>query len=353
MRIAYEETGFELDAAGSARAARGLREALRARDDVELLEIAQPGSGGGRVRRGLERELTWFPWRLPRAARSRGADLLHCPMPLAPPVPFGLPTVVTVGDALPWTNPEWMTRAHALHARLVMRGALRRAAAVIVPSQYTRSQLVAAVGGLDAARVHVTPWGLEPQFTPGPGPAGRGPYLLTVGTLQPRKNLEGALAAFERLDDAGHRLLVVGASGWREDELRARLDASPARERVELLGRVSDEELVTLYRGAACLLFPSLAEGFGLPLTEAMACGTPVVAADAGSLPEVAGGAAALADPHDPDALAAAVRDVLAHREAWRARGLERAATFTWAACAEATVDVYREVTARTRRIAS
>jgi glycosyltransferase involved in cell wall biosynthesis len=219
--------------------------------------------------------------------------------------------------------------------------ALRRAAAVIVPSQYTRDELLGALPDLDPGRVAVTPWGVDERFSPGPGPEGRGQYLLAVGTLQPRKNLEAVLAAFERLGRE-HTLVVVGARGWRDEGLMAKLE----RDRVEVHGHVGDDELVTLYRGAACLVFPSLAEGFGFPLLEAMACGTPVVCADAGSLPEVAGGAAHTVPPHDHDALATAVADVLADPAPWRERGLARAAEFTWERCAEQTVRVYRDAAA-------
>jgi glycosyltransferase involved in cell wall biosynthesis len=186
--------------------------------------------------------------------------------------------------------------------------------------------------------VVVTPWGIDTRFSPGPGPKGPGPYLLAVGTMQPRKNLEAALATFERLS-GDYRLVVVGGRGWRDNSVTKQL----TRDRVELLGRVGDDELVSLYRGAACLLFPSLAEGFGFPLLEAMACGTPVVCAKAGSLPEVAGGAARTVPPHDHDALAAAAAEVLADPAPWRERGLARAAEFTWKRCAEQTVRVYRE----------
>jgi glycosyltransferase involved in cell wall biosynthesis len=351
VRIAFEQTGFELDAAGSARAARGLQAALEARPDVELVPIRQPGAVGSRLRRGLARELTWFPLRLPRRARALGVDVLHCPMPLAPPRRHPVPTVVTLGDAIPWTNPRWLTPAHALHARLVLAPALRQAAAVVVPSKHTRSELLRVVRGLDPERVVVTPWGVDERFSPGRGPEGATPYLLAVGTLQPRKNLQAAVAALERLD-TDHRLVVVGPRGWHDDALMARL----RRDRVEVLGHVSDAELVTLYRGAACLVFPSLSEGFGFPLVEAMACGTPVVCADAGSLPEVAGDAALIVPPHDHAALATAVAAVIADPAPWRERGRARAATFSWARCADQTMSVYREAAARrprSHRIAS
>ena len=353
MRVAYEQTGLELDATGSARAARELRAALAARSDVALVDVAQPPGRGGRVARGLARELTWFPLRLGHAARRAGADVLHCPMPLAPPLPHPTPTVVTVNDAIPWDHPEWLTRAHALHARLVLAPALRRAAAVVVPSAHTRERLLARVRGLDPGVVTVIPYGLGPQFSPGEAGPGE-PFLLAVGTLQPRKNVEAALAAFERLvaDGLEQRLTIAGGRGWRDAALLERIAASPAAARIDRVGHVSDAELLALYRGASCLLYPSRAEGFGFPPLEAMACGTPVVAARAGSLPEVVGDAAPLVDPDDVAGLADAVAAVLAQPAPWRERGLAQAARFSWPACAEATVAVYRRA-ARTRRMPS
>jgi glycosyltransferase involved in cell wall biosynthesis len=354
VRVAYEQTGLELDATGSARAARELRGALEARDDVEIVPVAHPPGRGGRIARGLERELTWFPLRLPRAVRRTGAALLHCPMPLAPPLPHPTPTVVTINDAIPWDHPEWLTRENALHARFVLAPALRRALGVIVPSEHTRERLVRAVRGLDPEAIAVTPYGIGPQFTPGPA-VEREPFLLAVGTLQPRKNLETALRAFERLvaDGLDHRLTIAGGRGWRDASLLERIASSPARDRIDRVGHVSDAELLDLYRSAACLLYPSRAEGFGFPPLEAMACGTPVVAAAAGSLPEVVGDAAPLVDPVDAAGLAAAVSSVLNDTPLWRERGLARAMTFSWARCAELTVAAYDDAIARSRRSAS
>ena len=179
-----------------------------------------------------------------------------------------------------------------------------------------------------------------------PGDRRAGDYLLAVGTLQPRKNLEAAFAAFERLERTDLRLVVAGARGWGDEAVVARARRSAAAARIQLAGRVGDAELVELYRNAACLVFPSRGEGFGFPALEAMACGTPVVAARSGSLPEVLGDAAPLVDPDDVHGLVDAVEQVLADPQPWRDRGLARAAGFTWARCAEETVAVYRSAIA-------
>jgi alpha-1,3-rhamnosyl/mannosyltransferase len=257
------------------------------------------------------------------------------------------PLVVTVHDDLPWSHPEWMSRANVLQHRLVVERALPRAAAVLTVSEATRRALLARFA-LDPARVSVAPHGVDPVFTPGPaGETGvPAPYLLAVGTLQPRKGLDTALAAFERCAAAGapHHLVVAGARGWRDDAIVARFARSPVRDRVHLLGAVPDARLVSLLRGAALLLVPSRYEGFGLPALEGMACGTPVVAADATSLPGVIGDAGELVPPGDDAAWGERIGALLAdpaRRASMRERGLARAATFTWARCAERTVVAY------------
>jgi alpha-1,3-rhamnosyl/mannosyltransferase len=347
VKIAYETTGLQLDASGVARYVRGLRAALHERGDLEVQDLDQPtGWLRGRLARGLTRELLWFPVGLGRRAREAGADLLHCPGHVGPPRNPGLPLVVTIFDLMALEHAEWFTRANAAHVRLVWPRILRQADTVIVAARFTRERLLARFEWLDAERVHVVPCGVDARFTPGAGAHRQRPYVLTVGQLQPRKNLEAAVGAFELVARAHpeHELVVVGARGWRDDALLAQMQASPVANRIVLAGRVTDDEPVALYRGADCFIFPSRYEGFGFPPLEAMACGAPVVCSDATSLPEVVGDAGLLVDAGDTDATAAAVGSVLGDRD--RAaelgrRGRARAAAFTWAACAEATVAAY------------
>lgn len=351
LRVAFDTTGLELDAGGSARAIATLRAQLERRDDVELLQMAhrgQPGSGLRRVLRGLHRELVYMPIQLPRRAAAAGADLLHCPVGVAS-TRSRVPLVVTVNDVMALEHPDWFTRANALQQRLVLPRAVAAAANVIVPSHYTRERLLAK-SRIDPWRVDVVPYGVGPPFAPGRAdPAAlerlgvKSPYVLTVGTLQPRKNIPAALTAFERATAEGspHTLVVAGARGWRDDAVAGML----RKPRIHLLGAVEDEQLVELYRGADCLVFPSLYEGFGFPVLEAMACGTPVVCSDRTSLPEVADDAAVLVDPDDGAAFAAALTEVLsspARRSELAESGLARAREFSWSRCADLTAAVYR-----------
>ena len=351
MRAGLELTVLELDRGGIARSARRLADELAGREDIELVTFAQRGALRGRVARGAARELAWLPLELPRRARRARLDVLHCPSPLVPARPVGVPLVVTVHDVLAWAHPEWMGRENVLQHRLVLQRVLARAQMVLTSSQFTAGELRERFG---LERVAVAPLGVDAAFSPA-GERGvdgvDGPYLLAVGTLQPRKDLETALAAFEHCATAGapHALVVAGARGWHDEATVARLLASPFAARIHLLGHVGEDALVRALRGADALLFPSRHEGFGLPPLEAMACGTPVVAVNATAVPEVTGDAAVLVEPGDAGAFAGATMALLddpAQRAALRARGLARAAPFTWARHTDLTVAAYREAAA-------
>lgn len=357
MKIAFELTALELDHGGTARAIERLQAELERDRRIDLLPLRQPPSGGGRIARGLLREGLYFPRRLPRAAVASGADLLHCPAAVSPGR-CKLPLAITIHDAIAWRHPEWLGRANVLHQRTLVKHALQRADAVITSSQHSRRDLIEHAG-VSEDRIVAIPLGVDERFTPGEASDTRlaalgvtRPYLLTVGTLQPRKNLETALAAFERLSPEHPELTLViaGSRGWRDDELVERLSRSAVHDRIVRTGQLADAELIELYRGARCFLMPSRYEGFGLPPLEAMACGAPVVASDASSLPEVVGDAAVLVAPDDIDGFAAAGARILgddAEYESLRARGLAHAAGFTWAKTADATVAVYERLLGR------
>jgi glycosyltransferase involved in cell wall biosynthesis len=172
-------------------------------------------------------------------------------------------------------------------------------------------------------------------------------YLLFVSTIEPRKNLTRLLAAFERVHMARltDALVVVGKRGWLYEDFFAAVEHSPSRKAVIFPGYVADADLPAIYAGAQALAFPSLFEGFGLPVLEAMACGTPVVCSNSSSLPEIAGNAAFLVDPLDADALADVLGRMLQDgslREQLRERGLAQATQFSWERAAPETVAVYR-----------
>jgi glycosyltransferase involved in cell wall biosynthesis len=324
---------------GSGIYVRRLLEALRRAlsDGHELWAL----SDGGR-----RPEVWWEQVTLPRLLRSRRAALVHSPDSFLP-LRRDCPGVVTVHDLGFEQIPGEMRRTTDWKYKTLVPRATRSAELVICPSQFTANDVVARYG-VPPDKVRVIPE--APALTASPGANETatvdGPYLLAVGDLRPKKNLPRLIEAYRMLRREGlpHRLLVAGA-----DDLGAgamlRRQAGP--EPVELLGFVDDARLDALLRGADALIVPSLYEGFGLVVLDAMARGCPTVLAREGALPETGGDAAAYFDPGDPSDIAAAMRTVVDDR-AWRMRlreaGLARASEFSWERTAAETIAVYEEL---------
>ena len=315
--------------AGTARWVKGLRGELDARDDVSVTPLSW--GGPGRLT-AVARDVLWYPALLPRTASRTGVDVLHCTIFRAPPR-AKVPTLLTVHDLAVLRHPEVFPLWTRLYARTALRPTVRAVDRVIAVSEFSKRETV-ALTGIDAERVDVVPSGVEPVFT-AEGPAAEGEYALAVGTVEPRKNLPRAIEAAGR---AGLELRVVGDPGWG--------DVTIAGAHVRRLGFVPDEELAALYRGARCLVFPSLYEGFGIPAAEAMACGTPVVTSEQSAMAEIVGEAGVLVDPLDPGSIAAGIEVADRRRDELRRLGLERAGLYTWARAAEAAVAAYRKALA-------
>ncbi len=265
MRVGVDISPLVQTRAGTARVVRGLLAALRDRPglDLELLSFGGPGRLSSVVR-----DAVWYPVRLGRL--SRGLDVLHCTT-FRGPAGTETPTVVTVHDLAILRAPEAFPRWHRLYGTAGLTRVLRAADAVVAVSEFTKGEVV-ELAGVPAERIRVVPNGVDPVFTPG-GPRADGEYVLAVATLEPRKNLGRAVEAAR---EAGVDLRVVGARGWGGVEVDG------------WVGEVPDAELAALYRGATCVLYPSLYEGFGLPVVEAMACGAPVVTSRGTAMEEVA-----------------------------------------------------------------
>jgi glycosyltransferase involved in cell wall biosynthesis len=279
-------------------------------------------------------------WSLPRALNALRPRLAHFQY-VIPPLYRG-PAVVMVHDLSFERMPQLMGYQDRLALRTLVPLSVRRADRVLTVSEWSRADIVDCYG-LEPERVVVTGGGLDPAFTRTGDRPDRPPYLLFVGALQPRKGPIVALDALARLSE-DLQLVMVGPVKRGFGEVRATMDRLRLGSRVELAGYVSKKDLAALYRGAACMIFPSHYEGFGLPVLEAMASGTPVVATTAGAIPEVAGDAAVLVPPGDADALAAGVQVAIADRDRLVAAGLDRARRFRWASVAQRTLDVYREL---------
>jgi glycosyltransferase involved in cell wall biosynthesis len=306
--------------AGTARHVNGLLGALTGRD-VEVTPLVFGGTGRAAT---VARDTWWYYRGLPRAAR--GLDVLHCTTfrgPLRAPLPF----TVTLHDLALLRHPGMFPRWHRLSGRAGIGRVGRAADRVLAVSEFTKREAIELLG-VRPERVTVIGNAVDPVFSP-EGPAAAGDYVLAVGTLEPRKNLRRVAAAADR---AGVELRVVGARGW------GGVDAAG------WLGEVADAELAALYRGARCFVFPSLYEGFGIPVLEAMACGAPVVTSAGGATEEVAGGAAVLVDPFDVDEIAAGVEQASARRDELRALGLARARDYSWTGVADAVEAVWGEL---------
>lgn len=321
MKVAIDTSPLVQTRAGTSRHVLGLLGELTGRPDLELVGVA--AGGNGRLAT-VRRDALWYPFRL--AGVSGRVDVLHCTTFRAPVSPRS-PLVVTVHDLAVVRHPETFPRWHRTTGALALRGGVRAADAVVAVSAFTRDELVALLD-VPRERIRIVPNGVDPVFVPD-GPAAEGDYVLAVGTLEPRKNLSVAVEA-ARL--AGAELRVAGAAGWGGVAAHG------------WVGEPTDAELAALLRGARCLVYPSLYEGFGLPVLEAMACGTPVVTSLGGATEEVAGAAAVLVDPRDPAAVAAGIEEADRRREELRAAGLVRAQSFTWRRSADLVEALWRDV---------
>jgi glycosyltransferase involved in cell wall biosynthesis len=377
LRVGLLGYGLDRPGSGIARYAVELGSALAAAEPGIQVVLLKPFSGEAAgwhhpveeiPLRGvgkLPAMMAWGPVAVAAAARRARLDVVPDPTGISP---FLLPRraapfarVVTIHDMVPFVHPETHARlTNALFKRYIPR-TLPFVDRIVTVSEASGRD-ISRFYRVPPARVLAVPNGVSPRFGPrsaaeiaavaeryGVSP----PYLLAVGALQARKNLETLFEAFARLraDGLSHRLVVVGRKMWKSEGIFQRLDALGLGEAVTLTGYVADHDLPALYAGAACFVFPSLYEGFGLPPLEAMACGTPVVVADTSSLPEVVDEAGVLVRPRDVAGFEAAIARVV-RDDAWARRlgerGRARSRRFTWEAAAEAHAALYREVAVAT-----
>jgi len=268
----------------------------------------------------------------PLRRRLRSADVVHYPFTIRVPS-VEAPSIVTLHDLQHLDLPQLFSRAERAFRSVYYHRSARAAQRVVVPSEFVRTGVVEHLG-LDEGRIRVIPHGIDhDRFSP--GPEERESFLLYPARAWLHKNHARLYEAFALLRRERPELRLVLTGGGH---------TGPAPGGVEVRGHVSPGELVSLYRRAGALVFPSRYEGFGQPVLEAMACGCPVACSDVPALVEIAGGAARTFAPDDAEAIAAAVRDVLADAGSYRERGLARAAAFTWEHAAARHEDVYREL---------
>lgn len=324
------------------------RQAQRMADGLRVRATGWP------THRPLAR-IVWEQAVQPVWARTEELDLLHS-LAFVSPLIRPCRTVVTIYDLSFVRFPGLFRGAHAAYLRLFTRLACRAAERIIAISESTRRDVMSLYGA-PGERVDVAPPGVDPVFRPLPGEQveafrrRRGlpeAFILHVGTLEPRKNHVRLLQALSQLSThpqlAGLRLVCVGGPGWSCGEIYAAVERLNLQERVIWTGYAPAEELPLWYNAAMLFVYPSLYEGFGMPVLEAMACGTPVITSNVSSLPEAADEAGRLVSPDDVDGLADAMRRLLADpdlRQRLRAAGLAHAATFTWERTARQTAAAY------------
>lgn len=319
-----------------------------------------PGGSNVKVRRlSAPGFPAWEQVALPLAARADGVDVLHCLGNTAPIwLSAHIKLVVTLHDVM-YLRPEtaragganWYQRLGAIYRRMVVPLCLRKACATVTVSRYSRDDILEAYPFLPADRVHFTPQSCDPAFgsmAPGaPNPFQGRPFMFALGAEDPRKNTTRLVRAYLSLLDTGIPvdLVIAGYKTWRNSEAFRLVREASAEDRVHFLPYVSLAELVSLYRGAHAFVYPSLYEGFGIPLLEAFSAGCPVIASSTSSIPEVAGDAALYIDPQNEASLAEAIRR-LVDDDALRAglieKGRRRFDEFTWRSTAAKTLDILK-----------
>jgi len=366
IRIGIDARLYYYQPAGIGLYTKRLLEALAALDDANLYVVLQSRKENSALVRApnLQPWPLWTPPHhrleqvtLPLELARLSLDLLHSP-DFIPPFRWRGPVVITVMDLAFLRYPYLLTTDSLRYYGQIQR-AVRRAQAILAISHSTRQDLIDLLA-VPPEKVTVTHLAAGPEFQPVTEAdrlaAVRQTYglpqdfVLFVGTIEPRKNLKTLLQAWTLLpgDLSHYRLVIAGRKGWLHEEVFRLMNSLHLNDAVRFIGAVRPEDLPALYSAARLFVLPSLYEGFGLPVLEAMACGTPVVCSNTSSLPEVAGDAALLVSPDDPVAMAQAIAQALTD-ETLRAqlveRGLKRAAAFSWSITARQTLEVYRTLT--------
>lgn len=295
---------------------------------------------------------------LSRRLRQDRPDLIH--VQYTAPIACPVPVVASVHDVSFIEHPEYFPWHRAAQLRITVKRTIRKAIKVITPSEFSGRSIMNAYG-LDASKIEVVPIAVSPTFAPVRKDSAAaavharfdipGPFVLTVGDLQPRKNQIGLIRAFEQLilncPGLPHQLVIVGQKTWFSDRIIAAARASRVSDRIHFTDFVNDKELLHLYNAADLMVFSSFYEGFGLPILEAMACGCAVACSNTSAMPEVANAAAILFDPASTEDITRAMRDVLLDsqlRNRLQRLGQHRASLFTWERTARRTLEIYYEV---------
>jgi glycosyltransferase involved in cell wall biosynthesis len=363
LRIGVDLSITMVDQAGTSIYACSLADALKHLESGDKYRFFARNTAHGMVRRktirsrtvSIYRDIIWTHVVLPMQVRHADIEILHMPanvIPLFQPCP----TVVTILDTTVFQKPEKFTLWHRNYYRLFIALAAKYAKAILTISEQSKRDIVSQLH-VAPEKVSVTHLAASSRFRLVSERASSEirrkydlrTFILTIGTLEPRKNMVRLLQAFASLRQAGfcYQLIHAGPQGWLFEDVLAEVDRLGLHDSVRFLGRIPLEDLVRLYNAASVFVYPSLYEGFGIPVLEAMACGCPVITSNISSLPEVVGEAGMLVDPYNVQELTEALRQVLedadlAHQ--LREKGLRRAGLFSWHRCAQQTQAIYHQV---------
>lgn len=363
MHIAFDTSATYVTNAGTATYIRGLISGLRKiGPDLQITELScRPLFSRKRkllrIFDTLYRELIWINFVLPALAKKAGADILHCPAMMAP-WKCRIPIVLTILDIFVARNP----RSFPLWLRTIMsftlRHALKSSEVIISISDFTKAEVSSFFPFVGLEKITTSLLGVDPNFQPVSNPqiqteflnkySINKPFILSVSTIEPRKNLRGLLSAFSLIkDEIPHDLLLIGPSGWLSNDVPQLIESLQLTKRVQFLGFVDYKELPVAYSLASVFVYISLYEGFGLPPLEAMACGCPVITSNVASLPEVVGDAALMVNPLIAQETSASIVKLLENpvlRASLVDKGIKRAQLFSWEKCAEITLFAYRQI---------
>jgi glycosyltransferase involved in cell wall biosynthesis len=366
MRIGVDAHAIGRHLTGNEVYVRSLLNAFAAQDrDCEIVAyVSTPDAcafipASIRTRRVAANPFMRLGYDLASKVREDRPDLLH--VQYTAPVACPVPLVATVHDVSFLKHPEYFTRGRAWQLKLTVGRTVRRAAMILTGTEVARASILKGYGDLEEEKVVVVPYAASPGFRPIPREAAAaavrdrhriaGPFILSVGDIQPRKNHIGLIQAFARLVRAypqlKHDLVFVGKPTWFAPRVEEAARESGVADRIQFCGFVPDTDLLQLYNACDVFVFPSFYEGFGLPALESMACGRAVACSGASALPEIVDGAALLFDPNVVDDMVRAIADILLDADL-RARmerlGLQRAAHFSWQKTAAKTLEVFRQV---------
>ncbi len=355
MKIAIESNAYYKNKAGSGVYCRNVVDGMKALSPDSCITLANRRSSEMDIKKKsiLKRllnaafDIVWMQFVLPAQASKAKSDVLFCPTFLSPIfAPCGV--VLTIFDMAFMRYPETCDLFFRTYLRVMLSLTKGRARKILTISEYSKKEIVKYLN-VPEDRIEVIYPGKDERFTPGRSALGGkygipGKYFLYIGTIEPRKNIETIIDAFAKVKRESalpHSLVIAGGKGWYYDSVFRNARVSGVEDSIIFPGYIPEEDLPSLYRNAEAFVFPSLYEGFGLPVLEAMACGCPVIASNTSSIPEAAGDAAILIDPLDTYSIAASMKKVASDpglREQLVNKGLERSRRFSWDNAAKKTL---------------